>query len=380
MLMSGKANRMQLVRGGLFRSSSGAISRLGSAMLLVAAVAGLNAPASAQYLTLHGIAWTTNAPVIQQTFTEVPVVSLSGIIAHDEIGNDGKANGALDTPAGQFTLSSHACSGGGPGFYGQAHGGAGASTYLDYLITSATLPAGAPVSVRVRWAVHASVMAVGQDMSGVNTVANGEADGYARIYINGNIVVNKTGSYSRSHGAYDGIQVIRSGTLNVEDDSDDQTYTVLIGQSLTVSMSGTASSASSIDAGQTDGDVQMAAVWGVTSLDPDASAVLQSNTSEPAPPAANATPAHVVEITPPRPPGLLPASESRRSRSPSPPVPQPPPRFPSPPSAPARLPTSGRSRSPRSHGPRSAAIRSRSPAAEQRTPRPTTQRRPRSAS
>src|SRR5436190_3972553 len=103
-------------------------------VLAVIAAAWLHAPASAQTSTLHGIVYTTGVPAIQQFHTNVEFASLSGLISHDPAANDGNAAGSLATPTGMFTLTSHACSGGGPGFAGQANGSADAAVNLDYKI------------------------------------------------------------------------------------------------------------------------------------------------------------------------------------------------------------------------------------------------------
>src|SRR6185295_9891335 len=218
------------------------------------------------------------------------------------------ATGTLATPTGQITLTSHACSGGGPGFGGQANGNANGDITLDYAIVSPTLPAGTPVQVSVRWAVNSNVKAVGEDMQGANTSAYGAASGQVRVFINGAIVSNLSGTYSSRHNVPDGYYVGNSGSLNVGSDSGTNVYTVLIGQNVRVYMSGNAASASAVEAGTTDGDVQMAMMWGVTSLTADTTAVLADDHAEHAPPAENATPERVVLLTPPRPtyPGILP--------------------------------------------------------------------------
>jgi hypothetical protein len=282
--------------------SSSTLNRF--ALLLVAATC-LVAPASAQTSVLRGNAGTSFLGTLQQSYTEVPVASLTSLVVHDAYGNDGIAHGSIATPDGRFVLSPHACSGGGPGFGGSATGSAFASVTLDYKIVSATLPPGTPVSVLVHWAMSARVTAVGQDMVGSNTGANASAGGHVSIAPNYAVVVNMSGSLSRSTSA-SGDQVIRSGALNVESDHGEHTFSLQVGQALRLFISGEVGANSSVEAGTTDGDVQMAAVWGVSSLDPAASAVLLSNPSQPAPPAELATPEIALELLPPRDVNLLP--------------------------------------------------------------------------
>ena len=294
-----------IARGCLLNRKSG-LSFLKRASILAAIAAPwLIAPpaASAQSSSaLNGIASTSQGPLVQQSFTDVPVASLSGLVSQDAFNNEAAAGGALATPAGMFTLSSHACSGGRPVSGGQANGGANGSANTYYVLTSTTLPPGTPVSVSVRWAVNSNVKAVGQDMAGVNVGAQATASGRVVIVINDTLVTLEGGGITRVHNPGDGIAVFRSGTLDMESDSDEHTYTVLVGQGLRVQVEATVNAASiKIGDGTVDADVQTAMVWGVTALNPEASVVLQSNVNEPAPSASNATPAHAGEITPPRP-------------------------------------------------------------------------------
>lgn len=284
----------------------GRIAHLLGMAVLVAGSIGLAPPASAQTSDLHGAVWTTQNPGSQQSFVSAKYATLSGLKTEDAIGNKADAGGSLATPEGSITLCSHACSGGRPGWGGQANGSANGDVTLDYLITSPTLVTGTPVQVRVAWAECAVVKAIGQDMGGVNTSAWGSAYSQVVIYVNYSQVENRSGTYSSRHSVPDGYYVGNSGSLNPSADSSDHVYTVLVGQVVSVFMTGYASSTSSAELGTTDGDVQMTMVWGVTSMDPNASAVLSSDHSEAAPPAAMATEAHAVEIRPARPSGLLP--------------------------------------------------------------------------
>ncbi|MBK7671269.1 MAG: T9SS type A sorting domain-containing protein [bacterium] len=269
------------------------------------AAAALAAPASAQTSVLSGHVGTTLVPTISESYTNATFASLTTLTAHDVLGNDGVAGGSLATPAGELRLTPHACSGGGPGFSGTANGSASASITLDYRIASTTLPTGTPVQVLVKWAVRSRVTALGQDMVGSNTGANASATAHVALYPNYVIILNKLGTYSRTTSAA-GDQVIRSGVLNPEADSGEHIYVINVGQIIRVFLSAEVGANSSVESGTTDGDVQFVGLWGVSSLDPNASVVLNSNPSEPAPPAGMATPDRAIAVLDPRAPYLLP--------------------------------------------------------------------------
>ena len=124
-------------------------------------IAGLSAPASAAYTNLYGNVDTSGAGPLQQSIPDVPDASLSGVRSQDAVGNDAIANGTMAALAGNFRLSSHACSGGQVGWGGQANARAHADVTLDYRVDSATLAPGTPVSLRIRWAVNGSATAAG---------------------------------------------------------------------------------------------------------------------------------------------------------------------------------------------------------------------------
>ena len=284
--------------------------RISLSLLIAGVVAGvvwLPSPAKAQTSDLHGTVSVSYAPGGQQSFVDAKVAELTDLHAVDTFGNDAKAGGSLSTPGGNFLLTTHACSGGGPGFGGQANATTNADATMDYEIISSTLPLGTPVQVSVNWAVLSKVTAVGQDMTGVGTGCSANAHGQVVTYVNWTPILNKSGDYSRSHNVYDGILISTSGALNVQNDSCSCVYAMQVGQIVRVTMVGSLRAASVV-AGDatTDGDAQMVMVWGVSSLNPDASAVLASDITEPAPPAANGTPANAAALLPPRPIDLLP--------------------------------------------------------------------------
>ncbi len=279
--------------------------RTHASLLVLIAASGMAASASAQSTLLHGAVGGSNAPAQQQSFPNVPVATLSGLVAHDAIGNDAFAKGSLNAPMGRFKLSNHACSGGGPGFAGLSNGSADASIILDYSIVSGTLPSGTPISVRAGWAMVSRVTAVGSDMVGANTNSQVNAGGQVAIAPNYNLIMNKTGNISRTCSA-SGNQVIRSGTLHVESDSASSTFMLQVGQVVRMTISGNIGANSSVESGMTDGDAQMSMVWGVTALNPAASAVLLSNPSQPAPPAELAIPDSAIALLPPRDTFLMP--------------------------------------------------------------------------
>jgi len=279
---------------------------LGSISII--ATAGIGTSASAQYSMLFGQVSATGTGTFNQSHSNVQYASLTGVETTDAIGNASKANGSVATPDGRISLSSHACSGGGPGFGGQANARANGQVILDYLIKSSTLPNGTPVSVNVRWAVSSSVMAVAQDLQGINSGAVGSAYGQIVIAIGGVGVLNKSGAYTRTHSVGGGgITNDSTGTLHMQQDEGDHTYNVLVGQIIRINFSGTGDSASGASGTtQTDGDVQMGLVWGVTSLNPNAVAVWNNDQTQPAPPAAGATQADAQGAQPPRDPYLMP--------------------------------------------------------------------------
>lgn len=296
---------MLVLRSFFSAARRGPRSLRGWASVLTMVITGwLAAPASAQTSVLDGHVGTYLVPTFSQGYTNVSTASLTGLVAHDALGNDGLANGSLTTLAGRLMLSPHASSGGGPGFNGTATGSASGSITLDYKVVSATLPAGTPVQILVRWAVRSRVTAVGRDMLGINTGSNASAGAHVAIYPNYVITVNKPGTYSRTTSA-SGDQVIRSGTLNPEADSGEHIFVMNVGQVIRVFLSAELGTNSSVESGTTDGDAQFVGLWGVSSLDSNASVVLNSNPGEPAPPAASATPEGAIALLPPRDASLL---------------------------------------------------------------------------
>jgi len=155
------------------------------------------------------------------------------------------------------------------------------------------------------------VMAVAQDLEGINSGAIGSATGAIFISIGGVTVLNKSGSWTRTHSVGGGgITEQTTGTLNVQDDEGDHTFNILVGQIVRIGFTGDAGSSSgAAGTTQTDGDVQMGLVWGVTSLDSGATAVWNNDQTQPAPPAANATAEHAQDIKPDRDPDLMPCFE-----------------------------------------------------------------------
>ncbi|MEP7027043.1 MAG: FlgD immunoglobulin-like domain containing protein [Candidatus Eisenbacteria bacterium] len=279
--------------------------RVGSGLFALATLAWSVAPAAAQNTLLHGAVGTTYVTTMQQSWSNVPIASLQDMKAHDAVGNDGIANGSLSIPNGRMKLSTHACSGGGPGFGGQANGSADASITLDYVISSATLPAGAPVSVEVNWALTSRVVAVGMDMVGSNTNATSSAAMHLALAPNYNVLVNRSGGVSRVTNT-SGNQKIISGNTNAESDTAHYTFPMQVGQIIRVTIDCTVGENSSSESGTTDADAQLSAVWGLTSLDPAATVVLVSDLNQPAPPAELAIPDSALAGLPPRPAYLLP--------------------------------------------------------------------------
>jgi len=271
---------------------------------------GPTPPASAQVTNLRGTVGTYFLPTIQQSFTNVPTAVLGGLTLVDVNLNEAAVTGSLFAPLGRFALSAHACSGGGPGYTGTAQASANVDVTLDYVLASSTLPAGTPVQVLLSWAVSSKVVAIGQDMVGVNSYAQaGVGLGRAFVYINGTNVDGRSGSYSMSHRAYDGISMGPSGTLDVLADSFDPfppTFVVLVGQTIRFWMVSEISANSSIESGTADGDAQLVMLWGATPLTSDAYIHLAGDPNQLAPPAETATASAADSLRPPRPVYLLP--------------------------------------------------------------------------
>ena len=273
----------------------------GASMLALIAASFLAGPAGAQGTLLHGKVFTTYVSTLDQSWPNIPIASLESMIAHDAFGNDGIAHGTLSIPGGRAILSPHACSGGalGFGFGGQATASANVANVIDYKIVSATLPDGAPDTVLFNWALASRVTAVGKDMVGANTGANALASFQLAIAPDYNVQVNKAGSISRSYGT-SGMNKIIGGNSNAESDSAHFTFPMQVGQIIRVTINCDAGANSSVEIGQTDGDVQLAAVWGLTSKDPNASVVSANDLILPAPPASSATPADAYAALPPK--------------------------------------------------------------------------------
>ncbi len=265
--------------------------------------AWLAAPASAQFSTsLHGTVIAGSQQGLAQTFTDVPSASLSNLHQQDEMLNDALAEGSFTTPGGSATLSTHACSGGAPGFYGPAQGSAGALVDVYYRISAPTLPPGTPISVAMNWAMTSRVTAVGDGVINVMDSGQASAAGVVAFFVNDTSFVSLSGSYSRQIGA-----VISFGDLNMRGDSHAYAITVPLGQTIRVRMVGELSANTfAFGPASTDGDAQLSMLWGVTSLTPGATIVLYGNPDEPAPPADMATIGHAIDTLPPRPMGVLP--------------------------------------------------------------------------
>jgi hypothetical protein len=73
-----------------------------------------------------------------------------------------------------------------------------------------------------------------------------------------------------------------------------------VGQIIRVTIDCDTGANSGVEAGQTDADVQLAAVWGLTSKDPAASVVWTGDLGQPAPAASSATPADAYAALPPK--------------------------------------------------------------------------------
>lgn len=273
--------------------------------LMLCAPSALVAPASAQSTNLHGIVATTNVHSVVQNWPNVPVSTLQDLHAHDPLGNDGYAKGTLSIPTGTIKLSPHGCSGGGPGFGGQAVGGASASVILDYKIISPTLPLGTPDTLIFAWSLASRVTAVGYDMVGANTNASSSASVHIALAPNYNVESNRSGTLLRSIST-SGVQKIISGNLSVASDTAHFPFPMQVGQIIRVTIDCDVSTNSSSESGVTDGDAQLSAVWGLTSKTPGASVVLLSDPSQPAPPAEKAIPDSAIAGLDVRPTYLLP--------------------------------------------------------------------------
>lgn len=274
----------------------------------LAATVGLGASggsnAWAQYTTLSGIVSTSSpGTTLQQSISDNPNASLSGLVTQDAVGNEASGNGTLAALDGRFKLRSHACSGGGPGFGGNANGSATCTVTQDYRVVSATLPAGTPVMIRINWAVSGQGTAAG-NLTHYTAGAIGSVSGQVNITVGGVSIINVSGTRRREYTT-SGFNHFISGTLNTEMDSLTHNVTALVGQNIRIFMSGTASGNSSATLSSvTDGDAQLAMLWGISSLDPNASVVSLTYIGEPPPPPGIATLGNAEAYRDPRPPGL----------------------------------------------------------------------------
>jgi hypothetical protein len=278
--------------------------RARSTLVIAASMLAPVASACAIDTTLNGNAQAGFLPGVFQSFVDVPTAHLSGLHQQDSQGNIAGTDADLSTPTGRFTLATQARSGGAPPAFGPASGSANADADMVYLVASTTLPPGTPVQVEVRWAVAGRVTVAGAAMMNVQDVAQASLSGQVLISVNGAGVASRSGGYSRRVATFEQPQVIRSGTLNVEEDSDTLTLTVLVGQTLGVFMQTSVSAGTfAFGPATTGADVQSAAVWGASSLTPGAGIVLQEDHSQTAPPASNGTPSQAHSILPGRPTG-----------------------------------------------------------------------------
>ena len=287
---------------------------------VVATLAALAFPIGAAWgdsSHLHGNVNANSTTGMQQTIDDMPVAALPGLDALDNAGNHATAGGSLAGPTGSISLTAHACSGGGPTFGGLAISGSDARFSADYLIVSSTLSAGTPVQVKFRWSTSALPHGIAQNPSNVNDAGQSGAAVQIGVVMPIGNVYDIFGSVERS-GSSGGFGLTLGGTFNPEAGSNEATLTVLVGQWLRINLQCSVNASTyAISPASTDGDVQFVIVWGVSSMNPDAAAVLASNPAEPAPPAEMATPEDAVQRRPPRPegPDILPCF-----RIPSPPV------------------------------------------------------------
>jgi len=257
----------------------------------------------AQFTTLNGNVSTSQGGYNQQSISDNPNASLSGLVSQDAIGNEASGNGTLAAWDGRFKLAAHACSGGGPGFGGNANGLAHCEVTQDYQVVSATLPAGTPVMIRINWAVSGSGTAAG-NLTHYTAGAIGSVTGQVVITVNGVSIINVSGERRREFTT-SGYNHYIYGTLNTEADSLTHNVTVPVGQNIRIFMSGTASGISAATLSSvTDGDSQMAMLWGIGSLDPNASVVSLTYPGPPPPPPENATLEEADDYRPERDPNL----------------------------------------------------------------------------
>ncbi|HEX7880409.1 MAG TPA: hypothetical protein VF720_13420, partial [Candidatus Eisenbacteria bacterium] len=260
--------------------------------------------ARAQYTNLYGNAGTDGGGTQTQQHPDDPNATLSGLMSQDAVGNEASGNGMLSAWDGKFRVSAHACSGGGPGSGGTANGQATCYVYQDYQVVSSTLPAGTPVMIRINWAVS------GKE-TGAGTVTHyfygavGGVSGQIVITVNGVSILNVSGE-RRRHITSEGFSHYTTGTLNVEEDSLTHFVPVPVGQVVRIFMTGTAAGSSTAGASSVvDGDSQLAMLWGIASLDPNASVISLTNVGHTPPPPQNATLPNAVDYRAPRPVGLL---------------------------------------------------------------------------
>jgi hypothetical protein len=282
--------------------------RFSSALALLGACV---VPANVRAVTsnLNGTAQAGTLPGVFQSFTDVQTATLTGVMQEDAFANDAITNGFLATPTGRYALATHACSGGPPPALGSASGGANAGADLAYIVSSGTLPPGTPVQVEMRWACAGRVTVVGHNMANVQDVAQAGISAQVALSVNNESQFNRTGGHSRRVNTFDGLQIIQSGDLNALDDSDTRVFQVLVGQSIRVVVQSNVTAGTfAFGPAVTDGDVQCAVVWGLSSTTPGAQVVLMEDPSQPAPPASHGTPANAHAILPARPDGTLPCN------------------------------------------------------------------------
>ncbi|HEX7880174.1 MAG TPA: immunoglobulin domain-containing protein, partial [Candidatus Eisenbacteria bacterium] len=261
--------------------------------------------ARAQATILSGNTSTSTAGTShQQGISDNPNASLSGLISQDPFGNEASANGTLAALDGRFKVRAHACSGGGPGSGGSANAIAQCQVTLDYKVVSTTLPAGTPVTIRINWAVSGRSTAAG-NLTHYISGAIGTLNGHVSITVGGVSIINRSGERRHEYNLNSGYTHPVFGTLNPEADSLTHVVTALVGQNVRIFMSGSAAGNSVATLSSvTDGDAQLAMVWGISSMDPNASVESVNYMMNPAPPASNATLPMADDYKDPRPPGL----------------------------------------------------------------------------
>ncbi|MBY0111496.1 MAG: hypothetical protein K2Y21_01640 [Phycisphaerales bacterium] len=249
---------------------------------------------------LNGSAQTSSTGAVSQSFSDTLTAALSGLQRSDTFGNAATVDGLLSIPNGRFAIASEARSGG----VGSATGSANTGMSVTCVATSATLPIGTPVQVRVSWAAKGRVNAAGSELRNVQDVSQSTLSLQAAVWANEVVIENRSGSQSRRLSLFDQYQVITSGALNPLDDSFSSDVSVLVGQTIRIVGQGSLSGGTFAFApAATAADQQLSFVWGLTALNPGVTMVLQGEPGQVAPTAEGATPAAATALLPPRPSG-----------------------------------------------------------------------------